>query len=272
MFVSERIVFVHLQKTGGTHIHKVLSQLVDGQAVGVGKHDRPKSHLFTPGRTFVGSVRDPWDWYVSLWAAGCNRKGGLYASVTKRKSFRGWGWRRAPLRATVHLFTELSRSRGKWLRTYEDINDPSRFREWLRMVHDPRYWSDFGEGFATSPVNRLVGLLSHRYLTLFWRGPVPATAATWPSTHDLLEHDRQACYIDHFIRNENLEQDLLHALERSGITISDQARARVLASGRTNPSLSRREASHYYDRETSDLVARREQLIVTKFGYSPPPL
>ena len=91
MFVSEKIVFIQLQKTGCTHIAKLLSNLLEGRHIG--KHNRATPELFTNQRSFLGSIRDPWEWYVSLWAYGCDKKGRIYQRVTKRKGdLRGREW------------------------------------------------------------------------------------------------------------------------------------------------------------------------------------
>ena len=66
MFVSEKIVFLELHKTGGSHIGHLLSSLLEGEQVG--KHNTLKD-LYR-NRTILGSIRNPWDWYVSLWPMG----------------------------------------------------------------------------------------------------------------------------------------------------------------------------------------------------------
>ena len=78
------------------------------------------------------------------------------------------------------------------------------------------------------------------------------------------------CYIDHFIRNERLEEDLIGALDSCGVRLSENQRDRIRSSGRTNASSRKQNASYYYDDDTIALVYERERFIVDKFGYVPP--
>ena len=52
MFISKQLVFVELQKTGSSHIGKVLSKVLDGRQFGL--HNRPDAALFDDGNLFVG--------------------------------------------------------------------------------------------------------------------------------------------------------------------------------------------------------------------------
>src|SRR5690349_15399636 len=80
MFVSDRIVFLELQKTGCTHIRNLLKEIVGGRLVM--RHNQAPADLFTGDRFFLGSVRDPWDWHVSLWAYCCDGRGDLYSNLS----------------------------------------------------------------------------------------------------------------------------------------------------------------------------------------------
>src|SRR5215471_4451854 len=86
MLISEKLIFIELQKTGSTHIKGLLRKLVGGE--NDGKHNVPSEELITSGKKFVASVRDPWAWYLSLWSYGCLQKGELYERLTNEKKWR----------------------------------------------------------------------------------------------------------------------------------------------------------------------------------------
>jgi hypothetical protein len=62
MFVADGLVYLELQKTGGSHICRLLEQYANGRPEG--KHNRLTAEYST--HYVIGSIRNPWDWYVSL--------------------------------------------------------------------------------------------------------------------------------------------------------------------------------------------------------------
>jgi hypothetical protein len=275
MFISPEIIFVELQKTGCTHIGKLLAQVLDGQQVG--KHNRPTDKFLTVGsRFFLGSVRNPWDWYVSLWAYGCDHKGGLYATVTApgwRGLLRGHGWKKGSLSATLAAAKAIKAGKHPdlWARCYSERDDAENFRQWLRLLNDRAYWHEIGEGYAHSAVCRTAGVLTYRYLGLFCRDIIPLTSRhSMRDYEDLLSFERRNCYIDHFIRNESLESDLIRGLAACGVAVSEEQQSKILSSGKTNTSSRSNNTAYYYDEATIALVQDRERLIIEKFSYAPP--
>lgn len=271
MFISDKIVFVELQKTGCTHIRNALRDVVGGEFVE--RHIQADPRLFVDGRKFLGSVRDPWNWYLSLWAYSCDGQGDFFDNVTTRGiRLRKRGWRLRPF----ELLTEVMHSRPnwhprEWQRTFRDINDAGAFREWLHMLADPTYWPDVGEGYWRCPLNRFAGLLTYRYMKLFTcrKGELETLRAV-TTPEQLVEFERRNNFIDHFIRNEHLAPDLLAALKRVGVHVSAEVAAGIANRPRTNTSSRKRKATYYYDKATEKLVADRERLIIDRFRYVAP--
>lgn len=271
MFVSDRIVFVELQKTGCTHIRNLLKELVGGSFVE--RHNQADPHLFTDGRCFLGSIRNPWDWHLSVWAYSCDGKGDFYGNVsTTGIRLRHRGWKLHPF----SLFVEVLQSRPnwhakEWRRTFRDVNDAGAFRAWLQMLHDPAYWPDVGEGYWRFPLNRFAGLLTYRYMRVFTcRKGELGKLRDISTPEQLAEYEKQHCFIEHFIRNEHLEPDLLEALRLARIEVPAETAAAMMSRPRTNTSSKKRGSRYYYDAETEKLVGDRDRFIVDKFGYLAP--
>ncbi len=271
MFVSDRIVFMELQKTGCTHIRNLLKEIVGGEFVE--RHNQADPRLFVDGRSFLGSIRNPWSWYVSVWAYSCDGRGDHYSNVsTTGIRLRDRGWKLHP----ASLFVEVLQSRPnwharEWKRTFRDVNDAGAFREWLRMLHDETYWSDVGEGYWRFPLNRFAGFLTYRYLKILaTRKGELRNLATISSPGQLADYDRENCFIDYFIRNESLESDLLEALKALQVDVPAQTKAEMMSRPRTNTSSKKRGNLYYYDADTEKLVGDRDGFIAAKFGYLAP--
>lgn len=266
-------MFLELHKTGTSHIVRILSELIPGRQVG--KHNQAKKILFDEGRLFLGSVRNPWEWYCSLWAYGCDQKGSVFGNVTRPNSIRGLGWRRNPIKATLRLKAMLrllhARNPERWRKTYRDVNDPGAFREWLNLLHSSDSLNAIGEGYGETPLSEFCGLMTYRFLYLFCTTEgdeeVLDSLVTLASVRRYCDEE---CFIDYFIRNENLVNDLFAGLERLGVLISDEQAASIKFMPRTNTSSRRMKVYQYYDDQTEQLVLNRDRIIVEKFGYQMP--
>ena len=267
MFVSEGLVFLELHKTGCTHIRNFLSEAVAGEFVG--KHNQADREMIKQGgRKILGSIRNPWEWYVSLWAYGCDGKGAIYnraVSETEREKI----WLRRKKSRSTNRFSRIKIAAiSEWQKVYARSSDPEAFRQWLRLIHDPQNSEIVADGYEYSRFKHCAGILSYRYLKLFcsFAGEnSPMQKLT--SNNELMEFDNTNCFIDYFIRNEKLERDLMEAFQRFGYELRADLVDRLKNKPRTNTSSRRLPIDAYYDLDSIKLVREREQLIIRKFGY-----
>ena len=276
MFVSEKIVFLELHKTGGSHIGHLLSSLLEGEQVG--KHNTLKD-LYR-NRTILGSIRNPWDWYVSLWAYGCGG-GGSVMRQSGRRFDLDYCYRQLPKEMGrnwlkpahyYRLFTsEWTKNAEDWKWCYEDVQDPARFRFWLELLLSGERALDIGEGYGFSPISEKFGLLTYRYFKLFtdsrdeiYTNPALATMEGL----ELLQANKPL--VDFVIKTERLEDDLIDAFLKSGIHLRSDQRDKIFKGAKTRLNASQRSSSHfYYDEKTSALVAKKEKFIIRQYGYPP---
>jgi hypothetical protein len=270
MFVTEKLVYLQLQKTGCTHIVRMMTELVGGELIGR-KHGRLEPKFALEGRKIVGSVRDPWGWYVSLWAFGCIQSGTVYASTTSR-NFRKHliNRKKYPNHWLGGLWQELVKPTARWSRLYADSDDTSLFREWLTMTLDPRRAHDLGENYGYSTASQYAGLLTYRYARLY----ASETESLFPpaglrTLEALQTFDKRHNVASLMIRNEALEDDLISVLKSAGHKINKSAEDKIRSAQKTNTSR-HKPTSEYYDAATSELVAQKEAFIIGKYGYKPP--
>lgn len=278
MFVSDKLVFTELHKTGGTHICHWLAKLVGGQQIG--KHNRIPEHLWD--RFIIGSVRNPWDWYVSLWAYGCAGEGSVRRQATRQIDLgymvrelpaeMGRRWPH-PVHSARQLWHDAAKPAAAWRELYQDPEDVGAFRQWLRMMMDPARRFDVGEGFGFSPISLSFGLLTYRYMKLFTRlGPELYRTKELATLGGLTKVWRRKALASFIIRNECLEDDLLNALVQAGCTITDRQREALLDGKNAKINASKRmKTSNYFDEASAQLVLEREAFIVNQYGYSAPP-
>lgn len=278
MFVAEKLVYLQLQKTGCSHVADMLAKTIGGDQVG--KHNRLDSE---PGeRLVVGSVRNPWDWYVSLWAYGCGKQGYIHNRVTSRRDNVGvakgvlsdaYRQRHLSRRGLRRFSAERKKPVDRWIAAYSDRDDPLLFRQWLALVLDPARRVDHGEhGYDESSIGEFAGLLTYRYLWLHSRDEASVRDPRGlGDVAALTAFDAATTLIKSVIHTESLEDDLLVALEAAGYALSIEERNLVRSGSKTKTNTSHHGATaQYYDEETSAMVAERERFIIEKFGYEPP--
>ena len=134
MFVSDSFIYVQMQKTGCTHIAAIMKRICPGETIG--KHNAPTPEERISDRHFISSIRNPWDWYLSLWTYGAQGQGGIASKLTRRH------WKgparnllRNPQGGIKALRREYSKDVAGWRRSYRDSNDVNACQWPLILTH-----------------------------------------------------------------------------------------------------------------------------------------
>lgn len=266
MYVSDNLIFLQLQKTACTHIERILKSYFPGEQVG--KHG---PLTFDPGdRRIVGSIRNPFDWYVSLWSYGCLKRGYIQSVLTAGRTelvgrlLRERGRQPGKWPEMVHFLGRALRHETSVYRAfYTDPDDPALFQGWLRQILTGPRRPYLEDDYPLYPIDGHIGLFSYRFLRLFT--DVTAWKARHPHLADmeaLRDFHARHSICSTFIRNERLEQDLSALLRDLGVAVT----AEDLVRDKVNAS-KHRPYTEYYDDETADLVRTRDGLICDLFGY-----
>lgn len=288
MLVNDRMIVLRLRKCATTQVAATVKLVVGGtfrKSLEL-SGDRPTSHgrldIPTDGRRVLGTVRDPWSWYVSLWAYGCMGRGGLRQRVTTTRSRRGaLGslWRRLAGRGRTGPAQPAdgppTDPRG-WVELYADVDDPGRFRAWLGRVLDPAEAGLVEPGYGAGALAEVVGLLSWRYLALFSRHADPLlNPGELTSIDDVIAFDTGQNVCDDLVRTDRITAEMPAILARAGYDLDADQRARLAEltddAARRNTS-SHRSWADYYDDAALDLVQARDQLVIARHGYDRPRL
>jgi hypothetical protein len=267
MFVGKKLVYLQMQKTGSTHVTKVLKQNLNGKTRE--RHEQLEDYEAFKDRPIVSSVRNPWDWYVSLWAFGCAGSGGFHKYLIHNPwsefrhalKYRDAG---AMANALLRLATQAGR-RPDWKALYSDARNEANFRAWLKLVLGAEGRHIAKEGYAASPVKNVIGFMSFRFLALTtaydkWNGEGRkarnyAELTAFADSHTVANR---------ILRMEALNEELLELLTSVGKKVSMED---LEAIGKTNAS-SHRKYDTYYDDETYKLVAERDRFIIERYGYT----
>lgn len=184
MIEADSFIYPQMQKTGCTRIGEILIELCGGQSVGR-KHGTIAEK---PDKLVIGSIRNPWAWYVSLWSFGCEGKG--------------------MIRQTID---DLTYHKG----VYTTANDVEAFRRWLATVYTllgpvmtNRYTSIYGNFVdAWVKLENLPTTLHNAILRAGYRLPYSDIVAACEVKSNTSEHKPYMEFYDHkkaqfVLRNE----------------------------------------------------------------------
>jgi hypothetical protein len=88
------------------------------------------------------------------------------------------------------------------------------------------------------------------------------------SYKDIELYEKENSYIDFFIRQEALEPDFCNSIEHIYHFSPDELKL-IYNTQKTNSSSQGLPLPAYYDEFTTELVRKKERLIIEKFNYSP---
>jgi hypothetical protein len=228
MIVTDKFVFVHLPRSGGTFVSEVIRKFFSS-AHEIGYHLPrtllPREHSHLP---VLGAVRNPWEFYVSwyhhVWPRDATtpliswmtENGNLGFAGTARNALN-LGVNNKRLDALIEMLPVRVDYRGR--------NIPNITKEAMRSVRGT------GVGYYTFRFNHLFGNAGDMF----------------------------------FCRLETLRQDLVAFFEGIGAA-TDELRDYVLRSEKKN-SAEHLHYSTYYTPELADLVLIRDRPLIKRFGY-----
>lgn len=228
MIVTDKFVFVHLPRSGGTFVSEVIKKFFPS-AHEIGYHlprtllPREYSHL-----PVLGAIRNPWDFYVSWYYHVWPRDAGTplvsWVSENGKVGFEGstrnalnLGVNNDRLDALIEMLPEQV--------DYRKRNIPNITKEVIRRIRGT------GIGYYTFRFNHLFGNADDVFVC----------------------------------RLETLTQDLVGFFEKIGVA-TNELRDYVLRSDKINMS-EHLHYSTYYTSDLAKLVSIRDRPLIERFGY-----
>jgi len=269
MFISDKLCFLELGKTGCSYIREILSQNIQ-QGVLTHIHDTINDNLLNSNRFFLGSIRNPFDWYVSLWAFGFfkKKKAPLYSNLTSRRinPFRLSSINKNYLKKTKFISNQFFKDIDNNKKLYSDPLNINNFREWIKIILKKKNKDQLGEHYAISNTNKFIGYMTFHYLLRFINpSKLYMLFNNEIGTYeDLKSFDKKSNFIKSIVRFENIDQDLLKIFNQLNIQVDEE---KILQKKPVNKSIRLRDTMSYYDNETINIVRQNDSLIFEKYKY-----
>ena len=254
MIYGKKFLFAHLQKTAGTFCAKVLKDKFP-KSTRMKKHETIKNFLKNRSerKYILGSIRDPLELYVSLWAYGCQSRGSLFGRLTRPKLSHNL------ILAIKLIFSKQffylkywkTKSSKNYNNLYEDVNDISNFQTWLKLINKDESFFDVGLDVPMYLSNdQKIGLMSRRFLKIYCDYKISNGKIVLSSIKTL---------VNFWIRSENLVGDLskaINLIKDEGEFYSDSE----IVSKKINQS-KHNKYNHYYSEDLKKIVYKIDKII-----------
>jgi hypothetical protein len=244
-------IYLDVYRTGSTHVFRLFDEVVNHKPVKAFRHaslTRGRPFGTTGGKTVFTTVRNPWDWYVSLWAYGSDGK-----SAIRR-----------------YLSSHVA---GRDMAALYDGGDPrASFSLWLNMMHDPGQLNRMmKEHLPESGLAPFVGLYTYRFLRVTTRWPrLLLRTPFFTGSDSAVAHHRRFRAYGILMRSEHLTDELAAFAERFPKSFRPDAVNTIRAADDRRRNVSSRSLGSYrdyYSDADAALVADRDALFIKEFGY-----
>lgn len=273
MLITDKLIYIELHKTGCTHTRSILADMFPDSHKIANKHgtynNTSKDILGDfEEKIKIGNIRNPWDWYVSLWAYGCDKKGGLYNVLTQNRSKP-----KLLSKKGVKCFFENIFSKNQdeyfwlnpeiWRKFYEDSENYENFNTWLSLILSKEKFR-IGENYKSSHLSEFVGFFTYRYIKLYTYGNHLDKVK---SISDLMKYDAEENFMDEIIKNEHINQGLILIANKLKYDLTKLKNILKRHNKRTNKSNRDKDYRKYYNKESIELVEKYDSFIIEKFNY-----
>ena len=237
MIVTDHFVYVHVSRSGGTFLNKLIKDHVSGARM-LQYHghlkDLPAEYSNLPVISFV---RNPWDWYVSMFSDYARKQQYVFQILSGRGALN--------FEATVTRFLKLG------------DNDPASKKLLQQLASVAPRVIDVHKPLR----NHLPGLRSEHFKNY----PDGMGYYSWLVQ---LMFESESDHQIHYGRFENLREDALRLLEETGTPITSAITEYLAEAEPLNASPRPKSFDDCYGPELSQLVADKDGQLIERFGYA----
>lgn len=258
MLIGDKIIFSHLQKTGGTYIASELTRSFPKLTNIKVKHATLNKKIIKNKKLVIGSIRDPYSYYISLWSYGCENRGGLKDRLCSNSS---------NIKPLIKLFFSNSNFRlsdfnlfknKRWNYLYSDVNNFNNFREWLFLINDKKSFFDSCLPVSDEMDNGMfLGFYTRRFINQYFNYEL--------SKSNKIVFNSLNSYVNTWIYMNDMKRTLNDAISKINQYEIHVNKKFKISDNKINES-KHEKISYYYDIKTKNLVSKLDKFVLKQIN------
>jgi len=264
MIIGDKFFITEMPKTGTTFLRNYFKQY---------KHIKITSHHDTVDENQklnlsikkfkVGTIRNPYLWYLSFWKWSCKekKKSPLYSDIVSRRI----KIKRLKFNTNLskYIFTQIFKNKNELKLLFEDVNSKKNFNIFLKILLNFNYRNIVSSDFSFIPHKKL-GYMTYYFLTQNVSKKYYENLYTSNKKFSLiLKNLDEKMDMNYFFKTENLEKDIKIFLKKVKLPIKN---FRDLKKNSTSNNFNKR-FKNFFTKKNLELIEKKEEYIFKKFKY-----
>ena len=264
MIIGKNFFISEMPKTGTTFLRNYFTQYKNIElTIHHETLNENKRYNLLNFKNRVGVVRNPYEWYLSLWKWSCKEKRGspIYSDlISVRLKLRRL---KLNCRFFSYIFTQLTKDRKKLKDLFDDVNSKKNFNEFLDIMLNLKKRNLIGSEYSFVPFKNL-GYMTYVFFTQnVLRKNYNIMYNNKYEFSDILAINNSKLYTNYFFKTENLNHNLKKFLFKKNIKIKN---LKILNNNST-PKILNRNLKNFFSKKNILLIEKKEDYIFKKFKY-----
>ena len=264
MIIGKNFFITEMPKTGTTFLRSYFKQYKEVELTN--HHEtlnQNKRYNLLKFRNKIGIIRNPYDWYLSMWKWSCKNKRGspIYSDLTsvrlKLKRLR------ISKRLIEYIKVQIVKDRNSLKKLFLDVNSKKNFNKFLDIMLSFKNRYLIGSEYSFVP-HRNLGYMTYIFFCQnLLRSDYNIMYLSKYSLSKILDHNNKKLYTNIFFKTENLNKSLKYFLKKNKIKVK---KFNNLEDNSTSKNF-RSNYKYFFSKKNILLIEKKEDFIFQKFKY-----
>jgi len=264
MIIGKNFFITEMPKTGTTFLRNYFTQYSNVElTIHHETLNENKRYDLLDFTNRIGIIRNPYEWYLSLWKWSCKEKTGspIYNDLISIRL----KLRRLKLNNRIfgYVFTQITKDKKKLKTLFNDVNSKKNFNIFLNIM------LNFNKRHLISSEYSFVPFEYLGYMTyIFFSQNV--LRKNYNSMYDskynlpeVLKYNNSKLYTNKFLKTERLNSSLKKFLQMNNLKI----KSFDILNKNSTPKLLNKNLKKFFLKKNILLIEKKEDYIFKKFGY-----